>query len=77
MPPAKLLETYDLGTRPFLKAEKWSSPHRHTGRQLVVKDAAGATVFDTGTCFCFANALDSFSVWLNAQVALGNYTTLV
>lgn len=46
----------------------FQSPHRRTGRQIVVHDQAGTELFDTGCCYDLGNAMNTLDLWLAKQL---------
>ena len=68
--PYRLLETaaVRLPGR-VLTARLYQNPLRSSGRRIVVTDARGLTVFDTGDQYDHANAAAALDNWLAAERA--------
>jgi len=47
----------------------YQSPHRRTGRRIVVKDKKGKVLFDTDYAYDLGNARNSLELWIAEQEA--------
>lgn len=65
------LHTTELMTDPPLAAHTYQTPHRASGRRIVVKDKAGVTQFDTDDHCDIGNACDAVDRWATDMINAG------
>lgn len=68
-----LLHTTQLLTDPPLAAFTYRSPHRESGRRIVVTTKEGQEVFDTGDHVDIANACEAVDHWFTQEAKQGKY----
>lgn len=68
-PPSLLCEEMAVTKKggEALTARLYRSPYRYTGRRVILYDASGAVVYDTGNCYDLANACANACRWLDGH----------
>ncbi len=67
----KFLHTTEILTTPPLVARTYQTPHRYTGRRVVVSDRAGRVVFDSQDACDIGNACDHVDRWATREFNAG------